>query len=953
MSFRSFQHTVGHPIAAALAFSLAAPCVLVSPAQVAEPASRIPLDPAVRHGTLPNGFTYYIRHNSRPEKRVELRLVVNAGSVLEDPDQRGMAHFVEHMLFNGTRRFRKNDIVSYLESIGVRFGADLNAYTSFDETVYILPVPTDKPGLVERGFDILEDWASAALFDSTEVVAERGVVLEEWRSGLGADARIRDQQFPVFFQGSRYAERLPIGLPDVIRSANPAPLRRFYRDWYRPDLMAVVAVGDIDANRVERLVREHFGKLRGPSSPRPRTVFPVPPNDSTLVTIATDREQEVSTVLTLYKQPVREIETLADYRALLVDRLYNGMLNDRLKDIVRRPNAPYSLASSSYGSLVRSSDVYQLAALVKDGGIERGLTGLLQEARRVDQHGFLPSELDRAKTAMLRNLESSFAEREKTESANYAGEYVSHYLSHEPSPGIAYEYEQAIALVPGIALSDVNALGRKWISDRNRVVGVAAPDKPDVTLPSPAALLAIFRAVDTTTMAPWTETVSDAPLVASVPTPGTIVSERRIADLDITEWRLSNGVRVLVKPTDFKDDEVLLRAWSPGGSSLVADSDFVNATLSTLAAERGGAGDFDAIALGRKLVGKQVAVAPVVDNLTEGFSGRASPRDLEQFLQLIYLKMARPRRDSVAFDAFRSQIGPFFANRANNPDAVFGDTVIVTMGSHSPRVVPVNKELIDKASFSRAYDIYRDRFADASDFTFLFVGNVSPTTLRPLAEQWLGSLPSIGRQETWRDVGIRAPTAGFDKIVRKGVESKSTTLIFYTGEETFTPASRYALRSLAELLEMQLLDTLREALGGTYSVSVNGETSKYPHPEYSLTIQFGSAPERADSLYQSVRRVIAAIQRDGVPDAYVQKVREQQLREHEVSIRENAYWLANIAARMENDEDPGGLLRYRDFISGLSGTQIQEAARRYIDLSRGMRFVLLPELRPDASLRRG
>ncbi|MEP7343933.1 MAG: insulinase family protein, partial [Gemmatimonadaceae bacterium] len=464
-----------------------------------------------------------------------------------------------------------------------------------------------------------------------------------------------------------------------------------------------------------------------------------------------------------------------------------------------------------------------------------------------------------------------------------------------------------------------------------------------VPLPTVADLLATFRAADTASVGPWTETVSNAPLVASIPAPGRVVSEGSMAELGITEWKLSNGVRVLVKPTDFKQDELLLRAWSPGGSSLVADSDFVNATLSTLTVERGGVADIDAVTLGKKLVGKQVAVAPVVDNLTEGFSGRASPKDLETFMQLIYLKFVLPRRDSVAFEAFRAQIGPFFANRANNPDAVFGDTVIVTMGNHHPRAVPITKELIDRARFSRAFDIYRDRFADASDFTFLFVGNVTPATLRPLAEQWLGSLPSIGRKETWRDVGIRAPSDGFDKIVRKGVEPKASTLVFYAGEEAFTPEGRYALRSLAELLEMQLLDTLRESLGGTYSVSVNGETNKYPRPEYSLTVSFGSSPERADSLYQTVQRVIAGIQRSGPTDAYVQKVREQQLRSHEVSVKENSYWLANIAARLENDEDPNGLLRYQEFIKGLTGAQIQAAARRYIDLSKGMRFVLLPE----------
>ncbi len=409
-------------------------------APVLAPTAPIPLDPAVRAGTLPNGLHYYIRHNGRPEHRVELRLVVNAGSVLEDNDQRGLAHFVEHMEFNGTRRFKKNDIVSYLESIGVRFGADLNAYTGFDETVYILPIPTDKPGLVGRGFDVLQDWASGALFDSTEVVNERGVVLEEWRLGLGAESRIRDKQFPVLFKGSKYADRLPIGLPDIIRGATPAPVRRFYHDWYRPDLMAVIAVGDVNPDSIEALVKSRFSGLRGPANERPRPVVAVPGNDSTLVTIATDREEDVSTVQVLYKHAPVPLRTVADYRTMLVRELYNSMFNSRLSEITKRPNAPFSFASSSYGPFVRASDVYFLAAVVPDGGIIPGLEALLREAKRVDEHGFLASELARAKASLLRGFETAYAERDKSESGSYAEEYIRYFLDGEASPGIAWEY---------------------------------------------------------------------------------------------------------------------------------------------------------------------------------------------------------------------------------------------------------------------------------------------------------------------------------------------------------------------------------------------------------------------------------------------------------------------------------------------------------------------------------
>lgn len=940
-SIRTFVRSV--PLLVVTAVSVAAQAPGAARRPSAQATAPIPLDPAVVTGKLPNGLTYYIRKNARPEHRAELRLVVNAGSILEDDDQRGLAHFVEHMLFNGTRRFQKNEVVSFLESIGVRFGADLNAYTSFDETVYILPVPTDKPGLLERSFDVLEDWASSALFDSAEVVAERGVVLDEWRRGRGATARIRDKQFPVIFRGSRYAERMTIGLPDVIEGANPAPLKRFYHDWYRPDLMAIIAVGDVDVDATRRLITEHFATLRNPANARPRPSFPVPPNDSTLVTVVTDAEQQLSTVLALYKHTPAPLRTRGDYRQLLVRNLYNDMLNDRFGEITHRPNAPFSVAQSSYGSFVRSSDVYQLVAATPDSGIERGLQALLTEARRVDVHGFLPAELQRAKTGMLRSLESAYAERDKSESADFASEYVEHFLTGEPSPGIAFEYDAAKTLLPGVTLEEVNTLGRNWITEKNRVIAVSAPAKAESKVPNESEILADFKAADRLTVAPWTESVSASPLVGTIPAPGKIVSESRIDALGVTDWKLSNGVRVLLKSTDFKADEVLMRAWSPGGASLVSDADFPSSMVATLAIERGGAGNFDAIELQKKLVGKQAVASPVIDNLTEGFGGRASPKDIETLFQLVYMKFAMPRRDSSAFEAFRAQIGPFFANRANNPEAVFGDTVVVTMAEHHPRAQPVNNALLEKASFAKAWDIYKDRFADASDFTFLFVGAVKPSELKPLVEQWLGSLPSTGRKESGKDNGMRTPKGVIEKSVRKGVEPKAQTMIFYTGDAEFTPANRYALRSLSEVLETKLLETLREALGGTYSVNVNGQLSREPHPDYSVVINFGSAPERADSLYRAVQQVIEDIRTTGVSETDVQKVREQQLRTLEVSERENAYWLGNISARIENGEDPTGLLRYREFIKALTPAQVQEAARRYLSGENVARFVLLPE----------
>ena len=902
----------------------------------------VPMDPLVRVGRLPNGLRYYIRKNARPAHRAELRLVVNAGSVVEDDDQRGLAHFVEHMLFNGTRRFRKNDIVSYLESIGVRFGADLNAATSFDETVYILPVPTDKPGLLDRSFDILEDWASAARFDSLEVVNERGVVLEEWRGGLGAESRVRDKQFPVIFKGSRYADRLPIGLPAVIQGATPSPLKRFYHDWYRPDLMAVIVVGDVEPLRVERVIRRRFGRLVGPTTARERPAFPVPPNAEPLVTIATDPEEQVTSVGVLYKHPPRSTRTAGDYRRLLVAELYNDMLNRRLGELSRKADAPFSVASSGYGGFVRGTDAYQLVAVARDSGTTQALAAVLTEARRVREHGFLPAELQRAKAALLRSYESAYAERQKTESGTYVQEYVQHFLEGDPSPGITWEYAAVQRMLPGIPLDEVNTLGRAWITDSNRVVTLSAPAQGTAPVPTAQELLAVFPGVQAASVTPWTETVSDAPLVAQVPAPGRVVQDARIPELGVTDWRLSNGIRVLLKPTDFKADEVLMRGWGPGGASLVADADVPSATLATTLVERGGVGTFDAISLGKKLAGIQARAGVFIDDATQGVSGSASPKDLATMFQLAYAKLTQPRRDTASFVAFKGQLRPFLANRASSPEAVFGDTVSLTMAQYHPRAVPVNAQFLDRVSYDRALQIYQDRFADFSDYTFVLVGAFALETMRPLVEQWLGALPARGRHDVAKDAGVRPPAGLIEKRVLKGVEPKAQTIVIYHGDATYSPAERHALRSVTEYVEMKLLERLREALGGTYSVSVGGNLERWPRPQYSVSIQFGSAPERADSLYAEVQTVIDSVRAGVISGTDVAKIREQQQRVLEVSIRENDYWLVNLGSRLENAEDPRGLLAYSGLIKGLTREKLQAAAQQYFAATNVARFVLLP-----------
>ena len=922
------------------------PAIAQQTPSAAPPAAQtLPVDSRVRIGTLPNGMRYYIRQNTKPEKRAELRLVVNAGSVLEDDDQRGLAHFLEHTAFNGTTNFKKNELVDYLESIGVRFGADLNAYTGFDETVYILPVPTDSAHIVNKAFQILEDWAHGQLFDPTEITNERGVVVEEWRGRKGAGDRMLNQWLPIALKDSRYAVRLPIGTKESIESANAERLRRFYQDWYRPDLMAVIAVGDFDPARIETLIRQHFSRIQPRSNARPRTLPEVPGNRAPLVGIASDREATSSSVDLIFKVPRQETKTVGDYRRDLIEGLYLGMLNNRFAEISRNPDAPFLGAGASLGNFfARSIDAFSLSAGVKDGGIARGLEALLAEAKRVDQFGFLESELARQKQSVLRAYERSFAEREKTVSGSFVDEYIGNFLDGEAIPGIEYEYQLTQQLMPTITLQDVNRLAREWITDENRVIIAQAPIKDGVPVPTEAELLAVFDKAAKATVVAWTETLSDAPLLPSVPAPGRVVSERPIPAVGLTEWRLSNGARVLIKPTDFKADEVLLNAYSEGGTSLASDADFMSAALASQIVGLGGLGSFNRTDLAKKLTGKAAGVSASVGTTTEGLSGRASPKDLETLFQLIHLQFTAPRLDSTAFRAFSNQVLPQLENRGSSPEEVFGDTVQVTMSQGHVRGRPITPAVFREVDIAKSYAFFRDRFADAGDFTFLFVGNVSTDSLKPLVEKYLATLPSTGRKETWKPVTPTMPRGVITKTVRKGTEPKATTIMAFTGPFAYTPENRFLFRALTDVFQIKLNETLREQLGGTYSPSVGGAPTRVPHAEYMLRVDFESSPENVETLTRTVLALIDTLKTKGPSAADVEKVREQLIRTRETDLKTNGYWAGNIASRDQAGEDIAGLLEpYDRMIRSLTAAQVQQAARLYFDTRNYARFVLLPE----------
>jgi zinc protease len=935
----------GQPSPAAQAF--AAPTV---EEQAHAPlTAELPLDPLVRKGRLANGLTYLVRQNRRPEKRAELWLVVDAGSVLEDPGQEGLAHFVEHMAFNGTRRFPRQELVSYFESVGMQLGPDLNATTTFDETIYSLTVPTDRPQVVEQALGIFADWIGGGIrFDPAEVEKERGVVVEEWRLGRGADARLLERQFPLLFRGSRYAERLPIGSREVLERASAAALSRFYRDWYRPELAAVIAVGDFDPAAIEAAIGRHLSAVRAPRRPRRRPAIAIPPHPETLIAIATDPEATSTQVSVYYKHPRRPEATYGDYRRFLVETAYDSLVGARLAELAQEAEPPFMWAAAASDSLVRGGSVYYQVAEVAEGGVQQGLQALLTEAEKIDRFGFTASELERVKKDLARSYEQIERERETSDSRSFAAEYRRHFLEGEPVPGIALEAELARRFIAGITLEEVNRLGREWITEDNRVVLVAGPAKTAASLPGEAELLAAFAAVRESPLSPYVDRVKDEPLVAERPAPGPVVDERTVPEIGVTEWRLANGVRVVLKPTDFKQDEVLLGGFSPGGHSLVADEAYNSANFATALLGEGGLGHFSLVELEKALAGKRAEVSPYIGELSEGISGWASPEDLETLFQLLYLAFTAPRADPDAARSLLGKVEAILANRLASPEAAFQDRLAEALSGHHPRRRTLTPEILATIDLATALAVYRERFADASDFTFLLVGRFEPAAVKPLVETYLGGLPARGRSESFRDLGIEPPEGIEEVRVERGLEPKSLVSLIFTNEAQWSRENLHAISTLADVLSLRLREVLREDRGATYGVSVSGNISARPRQVSSFSLSFGCAPENTAALVAGVFAELAAIRRDGVAAADLAKVTEAQLRRRETQLRENGFWLGALTTFYDLGLDPRLILAFPDLVAATTAESLRGAARRYLPEDRYVLGILSPE-RPAAA----
>jgi zinc protease len=909
-------------------------------------SQEMPVDPEVVAGTLPNGLRYYVRANGKPGHRAELRLVVKAGSVLEDDNQRGLAHFVEHMEFEGTRHFPRQSIVDFLSSLGLSIGPDANAATSYDDTQYTLRVPTDVPGVLDRALLVLEDWAQGASFDQSGIDHERGIILSEWRMYLGAGERTQDKIRRVQLDGSRYADRSPIGNPDIIEHVQREQLTRFYRDWYRPDLMAVIVVGDVDRDAVVTMIKEHFSSLSSPSPERPRPAFDVPDHPGTRYAIVTDKETTATAVEISELRPARNQGSVGGYREMMLDQLFAGMLGARLDELRQSANPPFLRAAAGRGLFPtpRTRDQAVLQALVSNDGVARGLDALVIELQRVARFGFTATELARAKEAMMLGSERVVTESPDRESASRANEYTRNFLQREALPTIWQELAFHRRFVPGITLGEVNALAGAWFPNRNRLIVVSAPEAAGVVLPDQAQLAAVVKTASAKRLEPYVDAAAGRALMNAPPPRGTIVKTTIRPEAGITEWTLSNGATVVLKPTTLKQDQILFRAAAPGGTSLASDADFIPARIAGAVVPAGGVGQFSVVMLDKILAGKAVAVTPFIDEIGEGMEGGSTPQDLETMAQLIYLRFTQPRADPTAFAAMKSQAAGLLANQMASPDVVFNQAIDATLSRNSPRRQPETPATVDQWNLAKSLAFYKARFADASNFTFVFVGSFTPEAIKPLVETYIASLPATHAHETWRDLGIAPPPGIVEKTIEKGIAPKSEVAIVLSGPFEYDDAHRLALRTMTLVLQSRLLDTIRQELGGTYSITVTPDTEKFPRPEYSVRIDWTCDPARTATLVQRVFEEIAFVRTTPLSPDQVALIREALLREFERNSQDNGYLLNQISRRYE-DGDVAGVAAVDtlpDRIAALTGDAIQRAAQTHLNTGNYVKVTLMP-----------
>ncbi|MDB5086393.1 MAG: hypothetical protein JWR09_387, partial [Mucilaginibacter sp.] len=905
-------------------------------------AQTIPLDKAVRTGKLANGFTYYIRKNSEPQKRVQLYLVNKVGSVLEDDDQQGLAHFMEHMNFNGTKHYPKNDLVDYLQKAGVRFGADLNAYTSFDETVYELPLPTDDATMTASGLNIMRDWAQEALLDSVEIEKERGVVLEEERLGKGASDRMARKFYPIMLNHSRYAERLPIGIDKVLINFKPAVIKRFYHDWYRPDLQALIVVGDVNVDEVEKLIRGQFADLKNPANERLRTKYSVPLTGHGQFLTVTDKEKTSTEIEILYKHKAPVLKTETDYLGSIKRSLFNQLLAARRYAEISQETKPASTnMNANIQGILGGLDAFTFDVTPKSGQLQQAVEQSWLIVEKIKRYGFTQAELDRAKQNYLRSLENGLKEKDKTPSDSYVKEYQRLFLQQEASPGIVWENDFVKKHIDQVNLADIKAVMDDYFKSADVDMLVLAPEKDKSTLPDSATILSWINNVNKSDIKPFKDDEVSQTLLAIKPKPGKVIAKSAVSQINVTELTLSNGVKVILKPTDFKNDEIRFTAFSPGGTSLYNDADYDNAANAAALMSRFGLGNLNPVQLSKVLNGKQLNVAASIAARSENINGNTSIADLETALQLVYMQFTQPRKDSTLFNNIINNAKESLTNRYADPNNVFADTVNYVMGNYSFRSSPTSAERLDKISLQKAYNIYKERFADATGFTFVFVGNFNVETITPLLEQYLGSLPSLHKNEKPRDLGIHIPAGQLTKKVYKGTENKAIVRLLISGDYQYSAQNNLLLKALGDILQIKVLQHLREEESEVYSPSVQTLYNKYPKNRYAFTVSFGCAPKNTDHLIDLVKKEMETLVSNGAEADDIQKFKAAYEKNVELALNDNGFWLGYLSCQYENDENVLQVLDAKTNLAKVTPETLKQAAQIYLTGNNIIRFELL------------
>jgi zinc protease len=923
-------------------------CLAAVPARAAVDLNApIPAGPQVKVGKLANGLTYYIQRGKNPAQRLELRLVVKAGSVQEDDDQQGLAHVVEHMAFNGSTHFGKHELVDYLRRIGMNIGADLNAYTSYEETVYQLSLPTARMDDVDHAFTILEDWAHGLSFDPADIDKERNIVLEELRLRKGVGERLDKVLMPRVFNGAIYARRKPEGQENVIRSFQREALRRFYRDWYRPDLMAVVAVGDIDPVVAERQIRRHFGALANPGGARARPDPEIAPRTATEAVAITDDDLTVNSVNLHY--PVHAAPdpgTYGGYRGKLVEKLFNMMLGQRLEELAQQPSPPFMDAESYVNHITPRHKGFFAGATLGAGGSAPAIAALVQEQLRVRQYGFSGAELERARKIVMGNYERAYNERDATYSAAFAAEYIRNFLNGETLPGTVAEYRLVKELLPGIGLDDVNAFARQWIpADGGKLVVYMGAGK-GAPAPREAELLAELEAAGRAPVAAREEKALPAQLMARPSAPGGIVEESRDELLGIVRLTLSNGVKVILKPTAFNREQVLLSARRGGGQLLSDARDLMNARYASAAVAAMGLKDFAPLDLKKVLAGRNAGVALSLGDYTDDISGWSGGgmEDIETMFQLLTLRFTGLRRDEGLYRGLMDKEAEYLRRREADPDARFDDAINDTLYGKNPwQPRAVALEDLARVDLDGSMRAYRERFSSARGFTFILVGAFDVATIKPLLADYLGTLPTPDLPLDWRDRGLRYASGVHKKEVAGGATPRSTLALTFTGPVEWSPAESLRMQALIEVMNLRVFDVFREKLGLIYGGSMSGGVNRVPYQHYSIGTTLSTGPDKVDRLVAAIFAELARMKAEGPDPADLDKVKKNWRQSWQRSLRENGYWLSELQSVEFDHTDPHRILTIMDEADAITPDQIRQAAQRYFNTGNYVQVVMHPQ----------